>query len=329
MSWGGRRVLVTGAGGFIGSHLTEALVREGADVTAFVRYTSRGDIGLLRFAEEDVRGQVRVIAGDLRDPEAVRKAAIGQATIFHLGALIAIPYSYVHPTEVVEVNVMGTVNVLNAALAGGVATLVHTSTSETYGTALRVPIDEGHPMQAQSPYSASKIGADAIAHAYAASFELDVTTVRPFNTFGPRQSGRAVIPTIAGQALYSDRITLGSLDPVRDFTYVSDTVDGFLRVGSSQSASGQVFNIGSGQGISVGALAERIRSRAGRDVPIETSDQRKRPGTSEVFQLIADASRATDLLGWKPAVSLDDGIDRVLGFLREHPGWTDPERYEV
>ena len=184
-------------------------------------------------------------------------------------------------------------------------------------------------MQAQSPYSASKIGADAIAHAYASSFGIDVATIRPFNTYGPRQSGRAVIPTIAGQALFGDRIVLGSLDPVRDFTFVSDTVDGFLRVGSATEAVGGVFNIGSGQGISVGELAERILARVGREVPIEASDERKRPELSEVMRLIADPTRASDLLGWAPSVSLDEGIDRVLDFLRENAGWTDVERYEV
>lgn len=325
----GVRTLVTGAGGFIGSHLVEALVRDGADVTAFVRYTSRGDAGLIGMLPDDVLASARVIAGDLRDAETVRRAAQGQHTIFHLGALIAIPYSYRHPSEVAEVNVMGTVNVLDAARSADVERVVHTSTSETYGSALRVPIDEEHPAQAQSPYSASKIGADAIAHSYGAAFGLSVATIRPFNVYGPRQSGRAVIPTIIGQALTEDEVVLGALAPTRDFTFVTDTVRGFLSIAVEEAAVGRVINVGSGQEISIGDLAERICERVGRDVPIASSPERTRPEASEVERLVCDPSLASELLGWSPEVTLDEGLDRTIGFMRDHPGWTTPQRYEV
>ncbi len=329
MSWRGRKVVVTGAGGFIGSHLTELLVREGADVTAFVRYTSRGDCGLLRMLEPDVRAALRVTAGDLRDPEAVRRSVRGQEVVFHLAALIAIPYSYVHPTEVAQVNVTGTVNVLNAALDAGVSRLVHTSSSEVYGTAREIPMGEGHPLTGQSPYSATKIGADALAGSYWRSFGLPVATIRPFNTYGPRQSGRAVIPTIVGQALHADRIALGSLTPTRDFTFVTDVAAGFLAVAASDAAVGEVINVGSGREIGIGALAELVLERVGRRVPIETTQERCRPDSSEVCRLVCDASRARALLGWEPAVPLDAGLDLVIDFFRAHPGWTDIDRYEV
>jgi dTDP-glucose 4,6-dehydratase len=249
--------------------------------------------------------------------------------VFHLGALIAIPYSYVHPTEVAEVNVMGTVNVLNAARAAGVEKLVHTSTSEVYGTARTVPITEDHPLTGQSPYSASKIGADALVDSYHRAFGLPVATVRPFNTYGPRQSGRAVIPTIVGQALASERVKLGSLTPTRDFTFVEDTVRGFLAIASCDAAVGRVLNLGNGKEISVGEVATRIVARVGRAIPIIADDQRARPENSEVMRLICDSSRARELTGWTPQVTLDEGLDRVIAFIREHPGWTDIERYEV
>ena len=277
----------------------------------------------------DVRASIRVVAGDLRDPEAVRRSVGGQEIVFHLAALIAIPYSYVHPTEVVQVNVTGTVNVLNAARDAGVARLVHTSTSEVYGTARSVPIDEGHPLTGQSPYSASKIGADALAHSYWRSFGLPVATIRPFNTYGPRQSGRAVIPTIVGQALHRDRITLGSLAPTRDFTFVTDIAAGFLAIASCDAGVGEVINVGSGREISIGDLARRVVERVGRPVPIESTADRSRPDCSEVYRLVCDASRAKRLLGWEPTISMDEGLDRVIDFLRAHPDWTDVVRYEV
>jgi NAD dependent epimerase/dehydratase len=254
----GRKVLVTGAGGFIASHLVERLVVEGAQVRAFVRYNSRGDVGLLRWLPLEVFSRVEVVAGDLRDADAVRAALKDVDTVFHLGALIAIPYSYLHPREVVETNVMGTLNVLMAARDLRTRRVVHTSTSEVYGTARYVPIDERHPFQGQSPYSASKIGADKIAESFYRSFGLPVVTIRPFNTYGPRQSARAVIPTIVTQALTSNVVYLGSLEPSRDFTFVSDTVEGFVRGASAEGVIGEEINLGNNATITIGELCEKI-----------------------------------------------------------------------
>ncbi len=329
MSWVGRRTLVTGAGGFIGSHLLEQLVAAGADVTAFVRYTSQRDLGMLRFVPSDLRDEIEVVAGDLRDPEAITRVSHGTDSVFHLGALIAIPYSYLHPTEVAEVNVMGTVNVLNAARSAGVRRFVHTSTSETYGTSITGSINEDHSLQPQSPYSASKIGADALAHSYWTSFDLPVATLRPFNTYGPRQSGRAVIPTIIGQALAGGPVRLGSLTPTRDFTFVTDTAAAFIAIADCDDAVGRVLNAGSGQEISIGDLAQRILTRMELDLEVLSTEERERPETSEVFRLLSDSTLAKDLLGWQPTVSLDDGLDSVIEFLDSNPGFTDSEQYEI
>jgi len=329
MNWTGRPVLVTGAGGFIGSHLVERLIDEGAQVRTFVRYTSRGDVGLLSLLPADKLAAVQVISGDLRDVEAVRGAIKGVDTVFHLGALIAIPYSYVHPREVIEVNVLGTTNVLMAAREYGVRRIVHTSTSEVYGTAQYTPIDEGHPLQGQSPYSASKIGADKIVESFVRSFELPVATLRPFNTYGPRQSARAVIPTIITQALARDEIRLGSLTPQRDLTFVADTVDGFVRMASHGAAVGQEVNIGADATISIGELANKILRIVGRDLPIVTDEQRLRPAGSEVLRLWADNRKATALLGWRPQVSLDDGLARTVAWIRANLDRYRPGVYEV
>jgi dTDP-glucose 4,6-dehydratase len=278
--------------------------------------------------QPEIASQINIVAGDLRDPEAVRKVVKGQDTVFHLGALISIPYSYRHPTEVAQVNILGTLNVLNAARDFGVVRVVHTSTSEVYGTAQTVPISETHPLSAQSPYSASKIGADALAKSYHCSFDLPVATIRPFNTYGPRQSGRAVIPTIVGQALHSDRIYLGTLTPTRDFLFIDDTVAGFLAVASCDAAQGQVLNVGTGEEISIGDLARKIVQRVGRDVPIECAEERKRPSKSEVFRLVCDATRAKELTGWAPVLSLDEGLDQVIEFMKSRPNWTKISQYE-
>jgi dTDP-glucose 4,6-dehydratase len=290
---------------------------------------SRGDDGLLSLLDGQIRKSIRCIAGDIRDPAAVRGALQQHDVVFHLGALIAIPYSYLHPTEVVQVNVLGTMNVLNAARDVGIERLIHTSTSEVYGTAQRVPIDETHPLAGQSPYSASKIGADALVDSYHRSFNLPAVTVRPFNTYGPRQSGRAVIPTIIGQALYGDRISLGTLTPTRDFNYVTDTVAGFISIAKCEDAIGKVINLGTGKEISIGEVAKRVLAVTGRDVPIVSADERKRPENSEVTRLVSDASLAHQLTGWKPEVSLNDGLSRVIAFMKAHPGWTRVDRYEV
>lgn len=329
MNWNGRQVLVTGAGGFIGSHLTERLVREGARVRAFVRYNSRQEVGLLALLPRDLLAALEVVSGDLRDGEAIRRAMAGIDVVFHLGALIAIPYSYVHPREVVETNVLGTLNVLMAARDLGTGRVVHTSTSEVYGTARYAPIDEAHPLQGQSPYSASKIGADKIAESFHRSFGIPVATIRPFNTYGPRQSARAVIPTIITQALVGSEVRLGALDPVRDFTFVEDTVDGFLRGGWVQEAIGQEINVGGGECISIGDLAAKILTLAGRDLPVLGDAQRLRPAQSEVMKLHAGADRARQLLGWEAKVGLEEGLRRTIDWIGQHIGLYRPGVYEV
>ena len=329
MNWEGKEVLVTGAGGFIGSHLAERLAREGAHVRAFVRYTSRHDLGLLSLLPRDLLALLDVVPGDLRDGDAVRKAVFGAEVVFHLGALIAIPYSYLHPREVVETNVLGTLNVLLAARDLGTSRVVHTSTSEVYGTARYAPIDEAHPLQGQSPYSASKIGADKIAESFHRSFGVPVATIRPFNTYGPRQSARAVIPTIVAQALAGKEVRLGALDPVRDFTFVDDTVEGFLRVGWHEQAVGQEINIGSGECISVGDLAAKILSIVGRELAIVGEQQRLRPADSEVMKLHADAGKARQLIGWEAHVTLDEGLRRTVDWIGRNLERYRPDVYEV
>ncbi len=314
--WRGKQALVTGAGGFIGSHLVEALLHKGAKVRAFIRYTSRGDLGLLKLLSEGDLAQVEVVTGDLRDEHAVRDAVKGCDAVFHLGALISIPYSYLHPAEVASVNFMGTLNVLMACREHGVGRLVHTSTSEVYGTARQTPIGESHVLQGQSPYSASKIGADKLVESFIAAYSLPAVTVRPFNTFGPRQSARAVIPTIITQALAKDEIRLGSLTTTRDFTFVTDTVNGFLCAAEAPGVEGGVFNLGTGEEISIGDLAERILRQIGRTVRITEDRQRLRPEASEVLRLVSDNSLAVQRLGWKPSVTLDEGLRRTIEWIR-------------
>lgn len=329
MNWQGKTVLVTGAGGFIGSHLTERLVREGAQVRAFVRYNSRNDPGLLRQLPPETYRALELVSGDLRDSEAMRAALRGIDIVFHLGALIAIPYSYLHPREVIDTNIMGTLNVLMAARDLGTARVVHTSTSEVYGTAQVVPIDERHPLQGQSPYAASKIGADKIAESFYRSFGVPVATLRPFNTYGPRQSARAVIPTIITQALTREEIHLGALDPLRDFTFVTDTVEGFLRAGWYEAAVGQEINVGAGECISIGDLAHKILTLVGRELPIQCDAERLRPEKSEVLRLHADTEKARRLLEWVPQVSLDEGLRHTIAWISEHLTLYRPGIYEV
>lgn len=316
MNWDAKRVLVTGAGGFIGSHLTERLVELGADVRAFVHYNALGTWGWLDHSA--VREDIEVVAGDVTDRESVRQAMQGVEVAFHLAALIGIPYSYRAPASYVRTNVEGTLNVLQAARELGLERVVHTSTSEVYGTARRVPIDETHPLQGQSPYSASKIGADKMAEAYHLSFDLPVTTVRPFNTFGPRQSSRAVIPTIVTQCLAGQVVRLGSLEPTRDLNYVSDTVEGFVCAAATPAAVGRTVNLGSGREISVGELARLIASMMGEIITIESDTQRVRPAGSEVERLLADNTRARNLLAWNPRVSLEDGLQSTIDWIRKH-----------
>jgi dTDP-glucose 4,6-dehydratase len=327
--WDRKTVLVTGAGGFIASHLVELLVKRGAQVRAFVRYNSRGDPGLLNLLPPEMLARLVITAGDLRDQAAVKAAMQGVTHVFHLGALIAIPYSYVHPAEVVETNVIGTLNVLLAGRELGVERILHTSTSEVYGTALRVPIDETHPLQGQSPYSASKIGADKLAESFYRSFDLPVVTVRPFNTYGPRQSARAVIPTIISQALTQDTVRLGNLEARRDLTYVSDTVEGFLKAAEVPGVEGETFNLGTGSEISVGELAREIIALVGRPVEMAVDPTRLRPEKSEVQRLLSDNRLAKERLGWQPRVALPEGLQRTIAWVAEHLDRYRPDQYQV
>lgn len=327
MNWKGRKVLVTGAGGFIGSHLAERLVAEGAEVRAMVHYNALGSWGWLDTSP--LRGQMEVAAGDITDGDSVRGMMRDRHVVFHLAALIAIPYSYQAPSLYVRTNIQGTMNVLQASREFGIQRLVHTSTSEVYGTAQRVPIDEDHPLQGQSPYSASKIGADKMAESYYCSFDVPVVTVRPFNTFGPRQSARAVIPTIITQCLTGTTVRLGSLDPTRDMNFVTNTVDGFLRAAEVDEVVGRTVNLGSGREISIGDLAEMIAGRTGREVKVEQQGERLRPEKSEVNRLLADHSLATELLGWRPKVSLEAGLDTTIEWMREHLERYRPDVYAV
>jgi dTDP-glucose 4,6-dehydratase len=315
----GKTVLVTGAGGFIGSHLTERLVRDGQHVRAFVRYNGRDDRGHLDRLPPDVRASIDVHRGDLKDPEAVRKAVEGRAWVFHLGALIAIPYSYQNPLDVTQTNVTGTVHVLDSCRAStALERVVLTSTSEVYGTAQYVPIDESHPLRGQSPYAATKIGSDALGESYYRAFGLPVSILRPFNTFGPRQSARAVIPTIISQALSRSVVRLGSLDPRRDLTYVKDTVSGFVSIAGCDAALGRVVNIGRGSDVSIGELVERIGSRLGKTIQVETDEARVRPAASEVGRLLAGTSLARELWGWSPEYSLDEALDETIAWVGEN-----------
>lgn len=319
MKLAGERVLVTGAGGFIGSHLAELLVRLGAHVRGLVHYNSRGDWGHLGALAPELLDKIEVLALDVTDSFAVDRAAEGCGVIFHLAALIGIPYSYAAPASYVDVNVRGTQHVLEAARRHGVRRVVHTSTSEVYGTARYTPIDEAHPLQAQSPYSASKIAADKLAESYQRSFGVPVVTLRPFNTYGPRQSARAVIPTIIAQVAQGSRtVRLGALDPVRDFTFVTDTARAFVAMAEADVPAGTVCNAGTGQGISIGDLARRIVSAMSAHAEIVTEEARVRPDDSEVMELVAGAGALREHTGWAPEVSLDQGLARAIAHVREH-----------
>ncbi|MSX00978.1 MAG: SDR family NAD(P)-dependent oxidoreductase [Actinobacteria bacterium] len=317
-TWTGKRVLVTGGEGFIGSHLVDLLVSEGAQVTVLVYYNSFGRWGWLDTASPQVREAIKILPGDVRDARRVDEAVEGQEVVFHLAALIGIPYSYHAAESYVQTNVTGTFHVAEACRRHG-ARMIHTSTSEVYGTALRVPIDEDHPLQPQSPYSASKIGADMMALSYFHAHELPVAVVRPFNTYGPRQSTRAVIPTILAQ-LYSgvSELHLGSISPKRDFNYATDTASGFLALADCDEALGRATNIGSGQEISIGDLVTLLCEITGRSVEITTDEDRLRPTGSEVERLLCDHSVATRISGWTPEVSLVEGLTRTAEWVQSH-----------
>lgn len=322
MNWESKSVLVTGAGGFIGSHLVEALVRAGAQTRAMVRYNSAGRRGWLD--QSELKDDMEVIAGDIREMDSVRAALKGVDIVFHLAALIAIPYSYVSPSSYVSTNIVGTLNILQESLRSGVSRVVHTSTSEVYGTAKQIPISEEHPLQGQSPYSATKIGADKLAESFHLSFELPISVVRPFNTYGPRQSARAVVPTIMSQSLANEPIRLGNTTPTRDFNYVEDTVRGFMLNAACDTAVGRVINLGTGTEISIGDLAQMICSLAGAECRIIQEVHRIRPSASEVDRLCADTRMADELLGWRPKVSLCEGLQRTLDWMRSNL-----DRYQV
>ncbi len=327
LSWKNKKVLVTGAGGFIGSHLTERLVECGAKTRAFVHYRGDGQRGWLE--QSQALDDLEIIAGDVRDPDFVLNAVKGMDVVFHLAALIGIPYSYHAPESYVQTNILGTLNVLRAARTFGLEKLVHTSTSEVYGTARYVPIDEKHPLQGQSPYSASKIGGDKLAESFHLSFQTPVVTVRPFNTFGPRQSSRAVIPTIIAQCLTGQSIRLGNLSPTRDLNYVSNTVDGFIKAAEKPAAVGQTLNLGSGREISVGELAMLIGSLCGTEIRIESDAERQRPERSEVERLLANNTLAKQTLDWTPEVSLEEGLRQTIEWLKPNLKLYRPRVYAV
>lgn len=304
----GRAVLVTGAGGFIGGHLATRLVAEGARVRAFVRYNSRGDLGALGWFDPDVVAEIETAAGDLRDVESVAAAVRGVEVVFHLGAQVAIPYSYRNGRDFFETNVLGSLNVAHAALAANVERVVHVSTSEVYGSAQTVPISERHPLEAQSPYAASKIGADKLMESFHRAHGLPVVIVRPFNTYGPHQSARAIVPTIVTQALAGETLRLGALSPRRDLTYVSDTVAGMIAAARADAAVGLTVHLGTGADVSVGQLVEAVSELLDRPLRTELDPVRLRPIDSEVDRLVSDPTRARELLGWRAEVSLREGL---------------------
>lgn len=330
MAYKDKKVLVTGAGGFVGSHLVEELNGAGARVTAFVHYNARNDEGNLAHVSPARRDEAEIVFGDIRDPFMVQRVVRGHDVVFHLAALIGIPYSYHAPQSYVETNIHGTLNVVQAALEAGVGRVVHTSTSEVYGTAQYVPIDEKHPLRPQSPYAASKVGADSMAQSYFLSFGLPVATIRPFNAFGPRQSARAVIPTILSQLVSKQKtLRIGSLEPMRDFTFVKDLVRAFLAVGESPDAIGQVTNVGSGKGVTIREVVDICCGLTGQRPQIEVDDHRIRPEHSEVERLVCDNSRAASAIRWQPQHSLEDGLAATLEFVETHTGIFQPQRYAI
>jgi NAD dependent epimerase/dehydratase len=330
MSWNNRKVLVTGADGFIGSHLVERLVALGASVRAFCFYNSNGSLGWLDQIPPDVRNKIEVRLGDIRDSRFVEESCKEMDLVYHLAALISIPFSYQAPESFVDTNIKGTLNVLEAVRKHGCGRMVNTSTSEVYGTPAELPIRETHPLQGQSPYSASKIAADKMCEAYACSFAVPVVTLRPFNTYGPRQSARAVLPTILVQLLSGKReIQLGNLDPRRDLTYVADTVEGYIRIADGKSLDGEVVQLGTGRAVSIREIFEIACKVLNVPGTIKCSEERLRPLKSEVMVLLSDPSRALSLLGWKAETSIEQGIAWTAEWLKRNSGRYDAERYQV
>lgn len=330
MNLKGKKVLVTGSEGFIGSHLTERLVELGANVTALVQYNSFNNWGWIDTFSDEIKNNIEIVTGDVREYDNVKRIVKGKDVVFHLAALIAIPYSYISPMAYVRTNVEGTTNVLEACKEYGVEKIVHTSTSETYGTALYVPIDEKHPLQGQSPYSASKIAADMMAESFYRSFNIPVAIIRPFNTYGPRQSARAVIPTIISQILSgANKIKLGNLTPTRDFNYVKDTVEAFIKVAECDKTVGQVVNAGSNYEVSIGDLAKTIIKLIGKEVEIICDEQRLRPEKSEVNRLWADNSKIKQLTGWQPKYTLEEGLKETIKWIESNMQYYKPNIYNV
>jgi NAD dependent epimerase/dehydratase len=330
MRLSGKKVLVTGADGFIGSHLTEELIKIGAKVRVLVQYNSQKSIGNLEYLDKKLRAEIEIMYGDIQDPDLMKKLIEGCEVVFHLAALIAIPYSYLAPEAYVHTNILGTLHVLQACRINGVRMMVHTSTSETYGTALYTPIDERHPLQAQSPYAATKIGADKIVESFYKSFNFPVATIRPFNTFGPRQSDRAIIPTIISQiAAGKDQITLGSLAPVRDFLYVKDTANGYIKIAESENTIGEVINVGTGRGINIGDLATLIMELMRKKVVLNSNDERVRPGKSEVMQLLCNYKKAQRLANWEPQFTLEQGLKETIQFVQANCDKFKPDKYNI
>lgn len=331
MNWKGKKVLVTGAEGFIGSHLTERLVNLGADVTALVQYNSFNNWGWIDTFDKNVKNSIEVITGDVREYDNVKRMIKGKEVVMHLAALIAIPYSYLSPMAYVRTNVEGTTNVLEACRdEENIEKIVHTSTSETYGTALYVPIDEKHPMQGQSPYSASKIGADKMAESFYRSFNMPIATIRPFNTYGPRQSARAVIPTIISQILAGKKeIKLGSLTPTRDFNYVKDTAEAFVKIAESDKTIGQVINAGSNYEISIGDTVKKIIDITGEDIKIISDQERMRPEKSEVNRLWADNTKIKQLTDWTPKYDIDAGLTETIEWIKNNMQYFKTDIYNV
>jgi NAD dependent epimerase/dehydratase len=318
--WEGKRVTVTGAGGFIGSHLAERLVEVGAKVRAAVRYNSRNDRGALEWIAAEALEEIEVHTGDIRDQESVARAVDGSDVVFHLAAHVAIPYSYSDPRSFVETNVLGTLNVAQACRAADVERLIHTSTSEVYGSAQDGSITESHPLLAQSPYAASKIGADQVVTSFHRSFGLRTSILRPFNTFGPRQSARAVVPTIVAQALWADTVRLGSLIPTRDLTFVTDTVEGFLAIAASEVTIGQCLQLGTGAEHSISQVVDEVATLLGRELQVEQDPERVRPASSEVMRLRSSPERIKQLTGWEAQTPLAEGLAQTVDWIEAHPG---------
>lgn len=329
MNWKKAKVLVTGANGFIGSHLTEHLVNLGAKITVLLEYNPNNYLGHLKFLQKNMLSEMEQILGDIRDPELIKKIVKGKDTIFHLGALVSIPYSFINPREVFEVNAEGTLNILLAARDQEVNKIVTTSTSEVYGTALYTPIDENHPLQAQSPYAASKIAADKIAESFYKTYNLPVAIIRPFNTYGPRQSDRAIIPTIIIQALKKSTINIGSTTPRRDLSYISDTIDGFMKIAESKKSIGQVINIGLGKDISIGELIKMIILIMDKEIKIISTEKRKRPKKSEVMRLLCDNRKAKKIVNWMPRVSLKEGLNMTIEWMKNNTDYYNPDKYQI